>query len=289
MTNRTTARWAAGVLFVFGVAAAPLVNQDSGSRIETDVPADAPYPAPRFEISHRDAQLVLTGHTLSVQHERNLIQVAKISFPEHEIQAQFDPLGTVPAYWHDTTAQIVYLLAESAFATASLVGNDLTVRSITPNKLGWQSRFSALLATLPTEIQVDAEFLAVDPELSATDICKRMLATFESGPINFEESSDRFRSSALPRLDRVVAIAKACPRATLSIIGHTDASGSAALNQQLSEKRARVVGDYLAVGGIERGRFQIVGAGSSKPVADDESRYGRSLNRRIEISFELSE
>jgi outer membrane protein OmpA-like peptidoglycan-associated protein len=45
------------------------------------------------------------------------------------------------------------------------------------------------------------------------------------------------------------------------------------------------VGDYIVDGGVERARLLVAGAGSSAPIADDSTRYGRSLNRRIEIKL----
>ena len=69
------------------------------------------------------------------------------------------------------------------------------------------------------------------------------------------------------------------------IAGHTDARGSAALNQKLSEQRAQAVVDYLAQKhGIDRRRLTATGHGSAFPVASNASDTGMQQNRRVEIS-----
>jgi outer membrane protein OmpA-like peptidoglycan-associated protein len=83
----------------------------------------------------------------------------------------------------------------------------------------------------------------------------------------------------------VVVLADACREATVTITGHTDSSGSENWNRQLSLARAGAVAAYLDARGIAKERLVITGAGSSLPVADNATRYGRSINRRIEIQF----
>ena len=67
------------------------------------------------------------------------------------------------------------------------------------------------------------------------------------------------------------------------IIGHTDSTGSDAINDPLSLSRARAVGTYLADRGIEPGRIETEGRGSHQPIADNSSDAGRAKNRRVEI------
>ena len=151
--------------------------------------------------------------------------------------------------------------------------------------LSWQSRLDALRKALPANISISVDTVLVDPAISVAAVCERAFESFDTGPINFEESSTEFRSSAYPRLDRLIALANACEASRISITGHTDASGNEAWNRQLSVKRANAVGDYIATGGISATRLKISGMGSAEPIADDSTRYGRSLNRRIEIAL----
>lgn len=116
-------------------------------------------------------------------------------------------------------------------------------------------------------------------------LCARAFANHDAGPVNFEESATTFRSSAVPVLQRIVALANACRNAAITITGHTDSSGDERWNVQLSLARAKAIADYLVEQGIAPERLIATGAGSSSPVADNTTRYGRGLNRRIEFAF----
>jgi outer membrane protein OmpA-like peptidoglycan-associated protein len=67
------------------------------------------------------------------------------------------------------------------------------------------------------------------------------------------------------------------------IEGHTDSSGTDAVNQPLSERRARAVVDHLVAGGIDASALRARGYGSSRPVADNTTPEGRARNRRVEF------
>nr|WP_272889745.1 OmpA family protein [Stutzerimonas stutzeri] len=67
------------------------------------------------------------------------------------------------------------------------------------------------------------------------------------------------------------------------VVGHTDATGSASLNQRLSQQRARAVANILAEQGIARDRMYFQGAGASRPIADNADASQRGKNRRVEI------
>jgi OOP family OmpA-OmpF porin len=254
---------------------------------EVDMTSGKPVatPRPEFRIQRRPGELTLSGHTLSRTHEQDLLQVAASSYPNDRVINDFQPLGIVPDTWADTTAQVSYLLQETTSADAVISANEILIRGVIISHLSWQSRLDAFRKALPANISISADTVLVDPAISVAAICGRAFESFDTGPINFEESSTEFRSSAYPRLDRLIALANACENSRLSITGHTDASGNEAWNRQLSIKRASAVGDYIETGGIDAARLQISGVGSAEPIADDGTRYGRSLNRRIEIAL----
>lgn len=244
-----------------------------------------PHPDPIFRIQWQPGHLDLSGHTQSERHEQDLQQIAASSFPGAVLETDFLPLGIAPDKWPELTAQTLYLLAETESSTAELSGNTINIRGITANPFRWQSRLKAVQKALPEDIQLLADTIVIDPSMDAAQICQRAFANFDAGPINFEESTAVFRSSAYPRLQRVIALAGTCHESHIAITGHTDASGSELYNERLSLKRAKAVGDYLVEGGIDAERLLISGLGSSQPIADNATRYGRSLNRRIEIEF----
>ena len=78
------------------------------------------------------------------------------------------------------------------------------------------------------------------------------------------------------------------PELVVEVQGHTDNIGSAAYNQKLSEKRAKVVMEYLIKHGVNPKRLFAKGYGETKPIADNRTALGRATNRRIEFKV-LSE
>jgi outer membrane protein OmpA-like peptidoglycan-associated protein len=73
------------------------------------------------------------------------------------------------------------------------------------------------------------------------------------------------------------------PSATVTIIGHTDSSGSDAVNNPLSLKRATSVRDYLVTKGVGSSRFLTEGRGSREPLVANDTKANMATNRRVEI------
>ena len=77
------------------------------------------------------------------------------------------------------------------------------------------------------------------------------------------------------------------PQTTTVVEGHTDARGTDAYNQKLSERRANAVREVLVNQyGVDASRVNAVGYGESRPVADNASDTGRAINRRVEAEVE---
>ena len=73
------------------------------------------------------------------------------------------------------------------------------------------------------------------------------------------------------------------PELKIRIEGHTDSEGEIQYNMNLSKRRAKTVMDYLVTNSVSANRLSYEGFGESKPVSDNTSPEGRTLNRRIEI------
>ena len=101
--------------------------------------------------------------------------------------------------------------------------------------------------------------------------------------ILFEPGKDVIKVSSYPILNNVVTIMKDNPEYNLEIIGHTDSVGNDAKNLTLSQRRADAVKKYLANNGIEVARMTSKGYGETKPVADNNTASGRTINRRVEL------
>ena len=84
-------------------------------------------------------------------------------------------------------------------------------------------------------------------------------------------------------LDRFASGLRASPNADVRIIGHTDSTGSDAINNPLSLERATSVRNYLADRGVNAAHVQVAGRGSREPIASNDTADGRARNRRVEI------
>lgn len=103
------------------------------------------------------------------------------------------------------------------------------------------------------------------------------------GSIMFRTGSADISPEFASTLDGVANTIKEYCGVTGNIIGHTDNTGSAALNQRLSMDRARAAASYLSSKGVDASRLTQDGRGPNEPVADNGTEAGRSQNRRVEI------
>lgn len=127
-----------------------------------------------------------------------------------------------------------------------------------------------------------AETIAA-PAASDTSTCTAFMSAFlAEATIEFDNGSVAVRSVNAPFLEGIVRVAAICPGA-LRIEGHTDNSGGAAFNLDLSRKRANAVRSALIQRGMDPARIYAQGHGADYPVADNASEAGRARNRRIEI------
>lgn len=105
------------------------------------------------------------------------------------------------------------------------------------------------------------------------------------GHITFALDSDRIAPNFYPVLDSVVKVLIKFDKTELNVDGFTDSTGSFEYNQQLSERRAARVGDYLVSSGVEQLRINARGYGERYPLADNSTSTGRAQNRRVEINI----
>jgi outer membrane protein OmpA-like peptidoglycan-associated protein len=101
--------------------------------------------------------------------------------------------------------------------------------------------------------------------------------------IFFDTDSYVLKDKSITELRRVLQFLTENPQVKIEIQGHTDNTGTAAYNQQLSENRARAVYQFLIQAGIPATRLSAKGFGALHPVASNDTPEGRMQNRRIEF------
>lgn len=112
---------------------------------------------------------------------------------------------------------------------------------------------------------------------------KELNETVSSGIIQFEMGSDRLTKSSTSTLDKLIEAYRKCPGTQLEIAGHTDSSGRASNNLELSRRRAEAVLDYFVSKGLPRDRFVARGYGETRPRVSNNTAANRARNRRIEF------
>lgn len=101
--------------------------------------------------------------------------------------------------------------------------------------------------------------------------------------ISFDTNRSDVKSNFRPVLDKFAASLVENPYTTVTIIGHTDSTGSDAINNPLSVNRASHTRDYLVSRGVASNRFMVDGRGAREPITSNDTEANRSRNRRVEI------
>ncbi len=168
-----------------------------------------------------------------------------------------------------------------------LVDLTVSVTGVAPYAGAVQQIEDQLRAALPDNFTLTTNLTATPAQAQVSPAtCQELLiAELGEGGIQFGEGSAAIAPESEGRLDRLVAILQRCPDAPVEIGGYTDAGGTTARNQALSQIRAQAVVDYLEQAGIAAGRLSAVGYGEANPIASNDTEEGRAQNRRIEFKI----
>lgn len=101
--------------------------------------------------------------------------------------------------------------------------------------------------------------------------------------LTFDFDRADVKGQFVPTLRDVSAVLSEYPQTTVDVYGHADSTGSDSYNQSLSERRAMAVSSVLINSGVIRQRVIATGFGEARPIANNDTEYGRERNRRVEI------
>lgn len=127
------------------------------------------------------------------------------------------------------------------------------------------------------------EKLARIPGTSVERVGEDTLLVHFDSDVLFAIDSSAISSESRATLEGVAAVIDEYDKTAVVIQGHTDSTGGEDHNQALSERRATAVRNFLVGRGIDAARMVAIGYGESEPAADNASREGRRLNRRVDI------
>ncbi len=138
-------------------------------------------------------------------------------------------------------------------------------------------------ALIGARMDKQAKELAMEiPGARVERVGEGIVVTFDSGLL-FAYDSDAIQGAARTNLTNLAKSLEKYEKTDVLIVGHTDATGSDAYNQALSERRANSAAIYLQTQGVERARLRTAGRGEIEPIDSNATAEGRSLNRRVEV------
>lgn len=127
-----------------------------------------------------------------------------------------------------------------------------------------------------------AELRAINPNFSVTNMGDYLVVNMPQDVL-FATDSASLRPDLVADLGSVAQNLMTYPNSRIEVIGHTDDTGSAAYNADLSQRRASSVASVLLARGVPGNRLQAYGRGEDMPVASNATAQGRAMNRRVEI------
>jgi len=146
-----------------------------------------------------------------------------------------------------------------------------------------QAEVSAQVAQSDTQ-HAQQKVLALSIELAnlkAKNTDRGVVITL--GDLLFGTNDARLKPEGIHELQKLADVLQTHQQQTVSVEGHTDSTGAAAYNMQLSEHRANAVSSALQLMGVQRNRISIKGYGEQFPLVENNTAENRQLNRRVEI------
>lgn len=128
------------------------------------------------------------------------------------------------------------------------------------------------------------------PEISAGVIRVEKLPNDQllvgmTGETAFEVDSDQIKPGFYSTMDKIAGVVNKYGKTQLAVAGYTDSTGAVTYNQQLSERRADSVQNYLLSDNVYPARLSATGYGKSRPIASNDTEEGRRKNRRVDITI----
>jgi outer membrane protein OmpA-like peptidoglycan-associated protein len=138
--------------------------------------------------------------------------------------------------------------------------------------------------------QADKQEAALRKQLAAIEEANvqrnaDILAITFGSDMLFDSGSAQLKPGAYEQIRHVSKVLTQYTDTAIRIVGHTDSTGSETFNQQLSEHRATKVKLAIVEQGVHPSRIETIGLGASAPLANNDTKQGRKLNRRVVITI----
>ena len=243
-------------------------------------------------LNNDQSPVVLTGYVPDEATREQVVAHAKSLFPQGIVDqmtiASGMPAGSDKGYWPNSIMRSLDALA--LYQSGKIVARD---RDVTVTGRGDDPALIDRVAAIEADIDRAGYngALSVDiPEVKTIDDADQCQNLFDDAmrdtSIRFQNASAEILPESARVLSKLALAARQCDGFKITIAGHTDSVGSAALNQSLSEARARAVVAWLVENGADTEQMTARGFGETKPIANNQTPAGRARNRRIDFSID---
>lgn len=272
-------------------------------------PVQKPY---SWSAQREGNSITLSGFVPSDTARLKNIEAAKVTFPNTTINdnqsiAAGEPVGfeQMASYAISQLGKLTKGSAKLEDKTYSLIGDaanvqasDLALAATKMLPVGFTLGKAVITTPTPTtpvtpeaptqQVTTPTTIAppAMVPEIinNQVDICRNEFKQeLNESSIYFDTDKDTLRQVSFAVLDRLVEVAKKCPDVQVEIGAHTDSGGTPSHNQDLSERRAKAVLDYMKVR-VDTTRYTSTGYGETKPIASNETDEDKQKNRRVEFN-----
>jgi OOP family OmpA-OmpF porin len=240
----------------------------------------------RLALTVTESAVRIEGDVNDDEHAAALMRLAALHFPDRTLEVNLAPRAGEDSDWQALTIAVIPMLEDALGGRLVLEPRALELISILSGPTEpLQAHLDRLDSLAGDGFSIHWETHAPASPAASARSCARMFRELGHSGIRFRFGTADLTPASHAHLDRYVEFAEDCPRTRLRIAGHTDSWGDETLNQALSERRAQAVRDYLVAAGIDQARVEAEGKGSAEPIADNNTTWGRSRNRRIELTL----
>jgi OmpA-OmpF porin, OOP family len=234
--------------------------------------------ASQLSATYAAGQLTLTGEVADEATKNRLSQAAKLVFGDKVVDQVKVGANGLKLETRGRIIDFLSRLKQLVSFKISLLGGTASVEGVAPSDAA-KSAVEQFLAGFFS----DTTKLAANISVSGTALAVRYnpAALFQEH-IEFATNSAEIPESAKPRLALAAALLKDDGR-KIRVIGYTDNTGNASINNPLSAERAGSVVKFLEAQGVPAGQLAAEGKGDADPIADNATPEGRAHNRRVEF------
>ena len=244
-----------------------------------------PSPYVLSAVREENGNVLLRGYVPNLDVHEEIIHLANELFTKEKITDELKEIAGAPKEWQNVSFLGLKNLRDVNYGKFNLSDKNFIFEGYVDNQESKQTILNKIKTSLVNTFNANIS-INTPKVIKSTQVitCQQEFDNLlANNKILFEYDKADIKEESFNILNNLIKIATKCPNTIISIEGHTDSTGSEVYNQMLSQKRAISVKNYLQTNGLINSKLETKGYGEIKPIASNETRDGRSKNRRIEL------